>query len=88
MKKLLYFVVSVLSLSIIFAAGWASAAGRVAEPAAVNTRQVEDEENPDPDEPIKDRRECPKNREHMRGFEFKSPHPYKNGKSFLPKETA
>lgn len=47
MKKLLYFVVSVLSLGVIFAAGWASGVGTVTnganQPAALKSEEITDE---------------------------------------------
>lgn len=82
MKKLLYFVVSVLSLAVIFAAGWASGVGTVAgheeQPAAVRSENVTD-----------DSHECPENdkcpdcedgtennlRRHKHGFRIKLPFP-------------
>lgn len=75
MKKLLYFVVSLLCLSVIFAAGWASATSVSTEPAAAITREKEET----PGEPEKE--ECPDNRQcrpekpqiHKRGFKLKMP---------------
>lgn len=75
MKKLLYFVVSVLSLGVIFAAGWASGVGTITrgeeQPAAVrNGEHIDD---------------CPKDENfpenikdlniHRHGFRMKIPFP-------------
>ncbi len=63
MKKLLYFLVSMLSLAIIFAAGWASAAGK-AQPAATTVRETTEEDNkaPETDDGAEDKRPDCRNR--------------------------
>lgn len=80
MKKLLYFVVSVLSLGVIFAAGWASGVGTVRgeqQPAAVRSGEVTDE-CPDGDK-CPDDENCPENMKdiniHRHGFRIKIPFP-------------
>ncbi len=75
MKKLLYFLVSMLSLAIIFAAGWASAASSSSEQLPVNVREAT-EENGDI---TSDEKESPERHEkrtgHRHGFRVKMPQP-------------
>lgn len=83
MKKLLYFVVSVLSLSVIFGAGWASGVGtinRVSDsPAALIETNDDCPECPDDECPESD--SCPKHENeknlniHKHGFRMKIPFP-------------
>ena len=78
MKKLLYFVVSVLSLSVIFAAGWASGVGTVTsgeeKPAAVRSGEITEE---CPDCPDND--ECPTEDGHHEGINKKDSNLHKHG---------
>lgn len=83
MKKLLYFVVSVLSLSVIFGAGWASGVGtinRVSDsPAALIETNDDCPECPDGEDCPNDKRsECPDNKgneRHKYGFRMRIPFP-------------
>lgn len=82
MKKLLYFVASLLSLSIIFAAGWASGAGTVnlkstEQPAAVQSDEFTDDMN--------EHNKCPdcKDNESEKNFKLHN-HGYKMRFSFPP----
>lgn len=81
MKKLLYFVVSLLSLGVIFAAGWASGVGTITrdekQPAAARSGEITEE---CPDCPDGDK--CPENNTcpndvniHRHGFRMKIPFP-------------
>lgn len=99
MKKLLYFVVSVLSLGIIFGAGWASGVGtinRVSDsPAALIEEDVEECPNRPDEEKYPNGEKCPEHgfeREkdiklHRHGFRMKVPFPpiYRNDIIRLPK---
>ena len=95
MKKLLYFVVSLLSLSIIFAAGWASGVGTVTDkqnlPAAVNSDEITDEcpECPEDEECPDDQHTEPgKNIDiHRRGFKMKLPVPPFDRDTIRPPKT-
>ena len=77
MKKLLYFVVSVLSLGVIFAAGWASAVGTVTrgeeQPVVRSGESIDDCKDGDKC-PYGD--DCPENYNiHRHGFRMKIPFP-------------
>lgn len=91
MKKLLYFVVSILSLSVIFAAGWASATGKSDEPAPVNVREVTDE-NADDGDPAEDdchdkKPGCPEKNLKRHVYKFKIPYfPIEDDVVFIPKK--
>ena len=84
MKKLLYFVVSLLSLSVIFGAGWASGVGvktRVSEnsPTALIKTTDDCPECPDGEDcPKEICPECPENKgieRHRHGFGMRVPFP-------------
>lgn len=78
MKKLLYFVLSVLSLAVIFAAGWASGVGTVTniekQPAAVRSKTDDDCPDCHEDERPDNKSETGNNR-HTHGFRMKIPFP-------------
>ena len=82
MKKLLYFVVSVLSLSVIFGAGWASGVGVISRtsdsPAALIETTDDCPECPDGEDCPKDK--CPEHSDstgivRRRSFGMKLPFP-------------
>lgn len=84
MKKLLYFVVSVLSLSVIFGAGWASGVGvtsRISDSPAALIEEITDDcpECPDGEDSPNDK--CPERPdnngiEHRKyGFRMRIPFP-------------
>lgn len=81
MKKLLYFVVSLLSLSVIFAAGWASGVGTVSNrhdiPTAVRSNEITEECPECPDNGECPEHTCPKkdNKFHRHSFRIKLPFP-------------
>lgn len=84
MKKLLYFVVSVLSLAVIFAAGWASGVGTVTrgeeQPAAVRTKTDDDCPACPENDKLPEDEECPDDKckdgnVHKHGFRMKIPFP-------------
>lgn len=87
MKKLLYFVASMLCLSIIFAAGWASSAEKRVEPATDMTREAVEENTDDGDDHDRKCPECPQKdlMHHRRTYKFKLPCPYINSAPGLKK---
>lgn len=90
MKKLLFFIVSVLSLAIIFGAGW-SAAGSTSQPAPVYSSKTAEEngnEEPEKDEcPDGKCPECPHRDYHRYGFRFRTPKPRGgNGVPLIPQK--